>query len=323
MTDVSIIIVSWNTREILRECLASVYAQTDQVSYELIVVDNASSDGSSEMVKSGFQEVILIENKKNLGFGPANNQGMRIARGRYILLLNSDTVILDGAIQKTIRYADENPEAGVFGCRAVWPDGRRQNTCFRFDNLFFLAISSLLFFRMAKPFRVPLLHPDRYLNLNFDQEHNVDVVAGCFFIVRKKVINNVGMFDEDFFMYGEEAEWCFRIHKAGWKIRYFPGARIIHIYGASSFQVEDDTRIYKRKGALLFLQKTRGTIYAWLANLIMTLGVLLRIPFWIMEDVYKFIAQRQPLKIWDKRIKVLAFHFSGTFFHVWKKNFWV
>ncbi|NTU73059.1 glycosyltransferase family 2 protein [Candidatus Roizmanbacteria bacterium] len=318
MTDVSIIIVNWNTRDILRDCLLSVYAQTQALTYELIVVDNASSDGSAEMVKHEFPLVTLITNSENCGFGVANNQGMRIARGRFVLLLNSDTLVLDGAIQKTLHYADKNPEVGVIGCQAVWPDGRRQNTCLRFANLSLLALSSLLFFREAKPFQIPLLHPDRYLNLDLEQEHNVDIVAGCFFFVRQDVIDKVGMFDEDFFMYGEEAEWCFRILQAGWLIRYFPGAKIVHLYGASSFQVEDVTRINKRKGVLLFMHKTRGLMYAWLANLIMTLGVLLRIPFWVIEDAYQLIAHRKPLRVWDKRMKVIGFHFAGFFAPVWK-----
>lgn len=318
MKDVSIIIVNWNTRDILRDCLASAYAQTQDISYELIVVDNASIDGSAELVKRDFPEVVLIENNENRGFGAANNQGMRIAKGRYALLLNSDTIILDGAIQKTLRYSDQHPEAGVVGCMAVWPDGRRQNTCFRFGSLPLVALSSLLFFRMAKPFRIPFLHPDRYLNLDFNQEHNVDAVAGCFFLVRQEVIQQVGMFDEDFFMYGEEAEWCFRIHKAGWVIRYFPGAQIIHLYGASAFQVEDDTKIHRLKGTLLFLQKTRGIAYAWLANLIMTSGLLLKIPFWFIEDTYKFTHNRQPIKMLSRRVQVIIFHFAGIFAPGWK-----
>lgn len=318
MTDVSIIIVNWNTRDILRDCLVSVYSQTKDMTYEVILVDNASSDGSAQMVKAEFPQVILIENTENSGFAAANNQGMRIAKGRYVLLLNSDTVVLDGAIQKTVRYADSHPEAGVVGCRAVWPDGRRQNTCFRFVTLRLLLLSSLLFFRMAKPFRRPLFHPDRYLHLDFNQEHNVDVVAGCFFLLREEVIREVGMFDEDFFMYGEEMEWCSRIHKADWEIRYFPGAEIVHLYGASAFQVEDDTRIHKRKGTLLFLHKTRGFGVAWLANLIMALGVLLRIPFWLITDIFKLVIRFKPMNNWSGRMKVIGFHFLGFFCPVWE-----
>lgn len=318
MFDVSIIIVNWNTRDILRDCLTSVYSQTRNITYEVIVIDNASSDGSAEMIKGEFPQVVLIENSENKGFGAANNQGMRIAAGRFFLLLNSDTLILEGAIQKTIHYAGVHPEAGVIGCRVVWPDGTLQSTCFRFANLPFILLSSLMFFRMAKPFHIPLLHPERYPNLNYEEEHDVDVVAGCFFLVRQEVIQAVGMFDEDFFMYGEEAEWSFRITKAGWKVRYFPGASIVHLYGASSFQIEDDTRINKQKGTLLFLEKTRGRLYAWLANFVMTFGVLLRMPFWFISDIFKFVKKPQPINIWSKRLKVIYFHLNGLLLPVWK-----
>ena len=318
MIEVSIIIVNWNTRDILRNCLISVYEQTMGITFEVIVIDNASSDASAAMVKQEFPRVILIENTENKGFAVANDQGMEIAKGRYVLLLNSDTIVLNGAIPKTVNYASRNPDAGVIGCRAVWPDGRRQNTCFRFVNLPLLLLSSLVFFRMAKPFHIPLLHPERYLNLDFEKEHNVDVVAGCFFLVRHEVIEQVGMFDTDFFMYGEEMEWCSRIHKAGWKICYFPGAEIVHLYGASSFQIEDDTRIHKRKGMLLFLHKTRGFIVAWMANFIMIIGVMLRLPFWLILDFWRFVFSRQPMNIWKKRLKVFGFHFAGLFYPVWK-----
>jgi len=316
--DVSIIIVNWNTSNITCDCLESVFEQTKNITFEVILIDNASTDDSVEMIKKRFRQVVLIENKNNRGFAAANNQGMKIATGRYILLLNSDTIVLDGAIQKTVAYADQHPEAGVIGCRALWPDGQRQNTCFRFHSLLLIMLSSLLFWKEIKLFYIPLLHPERYMGLDFNQSHVVDVVAGCFFLVRQEVVQKVGMFDEDFFMYGEEAEWCFRIHMAGWQIHYFSGTEIVHLYGASSLQVEDDTRIHKRKGTLLFLHKTRGYVYAWLANLIMTLGVLLRIPFWFTGDFFKFLIRRQPMNIWGERLNVVRFHLAGLLFPVWK-----
>ena len=316
--DVSIIIVSWNTRDILRDCLNSVYAQTEKVDFEIIIIDNASSDGSVEMVRQEFPKVTLIANKNNRGFASANNQGMNVAHGRYTLLLNSDTIVLDGAIEKTVLHADQEPDVGVIGCQALWPDGKRQNTCFRFPTLKLVMLGAFLFFREAKPFQRAFLHPDRYLNRDFGQTNDVDVVAGCYFLVRREVIEQVGVFDEDFFMYGEEAEWCQRAAKRGWRIQYFPGAKIIHIYGASSSQVEEDTKVNKRKGNLLFLHKTRGAFVAWLGNVIMVFGMLLRIPFWVIEDVGRLIIRKEGNKIWGNRIKVIRLHLAGLFFPVWK-----
>ena len=121
-TDVSIVIVSWNTKDILADCLRSIYEQTNKLCFEIIVIDNASSDGSQEMVKNQFGGVTLIENKENFGFASANNQGIRIAAGRYVLLLNSDTIVLDSAIEKTVAFTDNVPDAAVVGCRVLNPD---------------------------------------------------------------------------------------------------------------------------------------------------------------------------------------------------------
>jgi len=143
--DVSVIIVSWNTRDILQDCLESVYAQTRGVSFEVIVVDNASSDGSVEMVRSQLQQVTLVANRDNRGFAAANNQGMQIARGRYILLLNSDTVVLDGAIQKVVAFADQHPEAAVVGCRVLNRDGTLQQSCFKYPSLLNLLLFQNMF----------------------------------------------------------------------------------------------------------------------------------------------------------------------------------
>ena len=146
--DISVIIVSWNTRDILRDCLASVYAQTTGAEYEAIVVDNASSDGSAAMVKAEFPQVILIENTENKGFAAANNQGIQIAKGRYVLLLNSDTVVLDCAIPKTFVFAEKHPEAAVIGCKVLNPDHTLQPTCFMFPCLLNLCLSSTYLYKI-------------------------------------------------------------------------------------------------------------------------------------------------------------------------------
>jgi len=140
--DVSIVIVNWNTREILRDCLRSVYENAGPVDLHVIVVDNASTDGSVEMVKSEFEKVQLIANSENRGFAAANNQGMAVATGRYVLLLNSDTVVLDGAIAKTVAFADVHPEAAVVGCRVLNPDRSLQRTCFMYPSVLNLLLAA-------------------------------------------------------------------------------------------------------------------------------------------------------------------------------------
>ena len=146
--DVSIIIVSWNTKDILYDCIKSISSQTWDIDYETIVVDNASTDGSAEMVRKNFPSVILIENSENCGFDAANNQGMTIAKGRYVLLLNSDTIILDNAVSKTVAFADANADAAVVGCRVLNPDRSLQPTCFMFPSVLNMILSSSYLYKI-------------------------------------------------------------------------------------------------------------------------------------------------------------------------------
>jgi len=241
--DVSIIIVNWNTREIACDCLKSVYEQTQHMSFEVIVVDNGSSDGSVEMVKNEYPRVILIENLENVGFAAANNQGMALAKGRYILLLNSDTVILDNAISKAISFSDTHPEAAVVGCRVLNPDRTLQLSCSMFPSL----LNWVLFIT----YLYKLFHKNKFFGRermswwarNDIQE--VEVVTGCFMLVRREAIEQVGMMDERFFMYAEEIDWCYRFRMAGWKNLFTPDAEIIHLGGVSAIKYGDERALIK------------------------------------------------------------------------------
>lgn len=230
--DVSIIIVSWNTKDILRDCLKSVYGQTSGIDFEVIVIDNASLDGSAEMVKTEFPQAKLIANADNRGFAVANNQGIEISNGRYILLLNSDTIVLDGAIQKTVHFADEHKEAAVTACRILNKDMSLQPSCSMFLSLrnWFLKITFLYkLFPQSKFFGRAQM---TWWQHNTVKE--VDVVSGCFMMVRKDAVMQIGQMDEQFFMYCEEVDWCWRFKKAGWKVIFMPDAQIIHLGGASA-----------------------------------------------------------------------------------------
>lgn len=268
--DVSVIIVSFNTREVTLECLRSVYEQTKHIAFETIVVDNASHDGSPNAIAENFPQVRLVHNEVNLGFAAANNQGMKLARGRYVLLLNSDTVVLDSAIEKTVSFADAQARAGIVTCRAYWDDGRQQPNCFRY-----LRLSGLLL-RLFVPGRLmyksKILGRERYIDQCYNEVKSVEAVAGCYMLVRREVVQQVGGFDESFFMFGEDAEWCHRIRKVGWSILYFPGARIIHYGGKSTTSEEALTRsknIALAAGQLLFIRKTQGVFAGLVANLLM------------------------------------------------------
>jgi GT2 family glycosyltransferase len=230
--DVSVIIVNWNTEEILRQCLRSVYAETHGISFEVIVIDNASSDNSVEMVRGAFCDVKLIANKKNVGFAAANNQGIAIANGRYVLLLNSDTIVLDRAIQKTIAYADGHPDTAVVGCRILNPDGSLQNSCFMFPSILNWFLFSTYLYKLFP--RSQFFGREQMSWWGREDAREVDVVTGCFMLVRSPAIDDVGVMDEGFFMYAEETDWCYRFKSRGWKNQFTPDGVIIHIGGASA-----------------------------------------------------------------------------------------
>ena len=279
--DVSILIVNWNTREILRDCLKSIYEQTRDLAFEVIVIDNASEDGSPQMVKEDFKEVILVENSTNRGFAAANNQAMAMAKGRYVLLLNSDTVVLDNAIAKTVVFADAHPEGAVVGCRILNPDKTRQEGCFMFPSLLNLLLSATYLYKLFP--RSKFFGRESMTWWMRDDEREVDVVTGCFMLIRRDAIEQVGVMDEQFFMYGEETDWCYRFKKAGWKCLFSPAGAIIHIGRASSKARRHAMSLQCRASILLFLKKHKGELIYRLACLVIALDAFLRIPYWFAK----------------------------------------
>jgi GT2 family glycosyltransferase len=254
-----------------------VYEETIGVTFETIVVDNASTDGSVNMVQTEFPLVTLIANKNNRGFAAANNQGIRIAKGRYLLLLNSDTVVSDNAIAKTVRYADQDPDVAVVGCQVWENQDQIQMTCFRYPSVANLSLSA---FGLAKLFRHnKVLGREWMLWWKRDTEREVDVVSGMFMLVRHEAIDQVGLLDEHFFMYCEEVDWCYRFAKAGWKVLFWPGAQVIHVGGGShsSSQIPVKMFVQQKKSLLMFLKKHRGIFIYLLANLIVAISSGLRV----------------------------------------------
>lgn len=237
----SIIIVNRNTKNLLKKCLKSIYSETKNIDFEVFVVDNASQDGSIEMVekefcKSGlYPDIHLIQNKKNLGFARANNQAIRKSRGEYILLLNPDTQILNQAIEKSISFLDTRLEIGILGCKLLNPDGSIQPSCRTYPTFLSQAIILLKLHNLFPKF-LPIR---KYYMLDFDhcQAREVDQVMGAFFLIRKKVIDEIGLLDEKYWIWFEEVDFCRRARKAGWKIYFWPKAQIIHQKAASFDQV--------------------------------------------------------------------------------------
>ncbi len=276
--DVSIIIVNFNTRDITCACLQSIYGHPHEYEYEVIVVDNGSTDGSANMIARRFSKAQLIANQDNRGFAAANNQGMEIARGRYLLLLNSDTQVDGETLRSTLAFADRTQDIGIIGCRAFRKDGTQQSTLFRDIHLRDVALNVFIPNNIIR--RSNFLARSRYPGINLDLVQQVDVVAGCFMFVRREALEQVGPMYEGFFMYGEEADWCFRFRRAGWRVSYFPGASILHYGNVSTARCPDEMSLEMAKSQLLLLQRTQGRVVACIANVLMLLRDLPRAIFW-------------------------------------------
>ena len=226
---ISVIIVNYNNKESVLQCLRSLYADLGDMAAEVWVVDNASSDDSVEGIQKNFPQVNIIENGRNVGFGVANNQAMRQARWKFFLLLNNDAFLRQGAIAAMVKYMSEHPKVGVVGPRLVYSDGRMQRSCWRFPSplrawLEALGISA------AFP-NHPILGD--YYRWPHDKERLVDFVIGACMLVRRKAYEEVGGFDENIFMFSEETDWQRRIGDKGWQIAFVPSAEAVHLGGAT------------------------------------------------------------------------------------------
>ncbi|MEP6394151.1 MAG: glycosyltransferase family 2 protein, partial [Alteripontixanthobacter sp.] len=231
--DLSVLIVNWNTREMTLECLRSLYAETRETSFETILVDNGSQDGSAEAIAAEFPQVRLLAEADNHGFAKANNMAAQIARGRYVLLLNSDTVVLDGAIDRLMAFAKRTPDAKVWGGRTVFAD-RSLNIGSAWGKL---TVWSAFCFGtgLSQIFTgINLFDPEAMRGWDRSTERQVDIVSGCFFLMERAFWDQLDGFDLNFFMYGEEAELCARARDAGAEPRVTPDATIIHHGGASA-----------------------------------------------------------------------------------------
>lgn len=273
MIDLSIIVVNWNTRDLLSKCLSSVYRTVTDLRFEILIVDNASTDGSCEMVRRRFPAVRLIENNKNVGFARANNQALEISRGRHILLLNSDTVVHSGALQAMCEFLDQNPQSGVVGAKLLNPDGSFQASYADFPTI----LSELLL--LTKLYR--LFHPSCFPSHSLAESQQVteaDWVPGACLMIRRETLKQVGGLDEDYFMYSEEVDWCWRVKENGWKVIYLPDAEISHWGGQSINQIPLHKRARVYGGKLLFFRKHQGHAALFLAVLL--ISSVLKIAVW-------------------------------------------
>ena len=235
MVDLSIIIVSWNVESLLKKCLASIYQYTRGITFELFVIDNASTDSTCHAISENFPQVKLIRNSKNLGFSAANNQGLRQAQADYLLLLNPDTELKEDSLSQMLQFMKNHQNCGISGCRLNNTDGTIQNSVRRFPG-FIDQICILLKIHHLLP-RLPPLR--RYFANDFDyrQEQTVDQVMGAFFLINRKLSDQIGLLDENFFVWFEEVDFCRRAKTAGWLVMYTPITAITHHHAQSFKQV--------------------------------------------------------------------------------------
>ncbi|MFC1477191.1 glycosyltransferase [candidate division KSB1 bacterium] len=235
MVTLSVIIVNYNVRDFLEQALRSVQRALREISHEIIVVDNASTDGSGRMVREKFPEVTLIENTVNMGFARANNLVLKKAEGQFIAMLNPDTLVREDTFSIILQGFEEYPDAGMIGCKVLNPDGTLQLSCRRSFPSPWVAITRLLGLSYIFP-KSRLFGRYNLTYLDPDSIEEVDAISGSFMTVRKEVIETVGPLDEQYFMYGEDLDWCYEIKKFGWKILYYPRTSIVHYKGESSRQ---------------------------------------------------------------------------------------
>lgn len=289
---VSIVIVNWRTPQLLRACLQALSNEKDRTFFEIYVVDNASGDESVEMILRDFPQINLIVNQKNVGFSKACNQVIPQAKGEYVLLLNPDTVVVDDAISKLSKFLDDNPKSGAVGPKVLNADGSLQLACRRsFPS------PAASFFRLTYLSKLFPNHPlmAKY-NMTYsdpDKTTEVDALSGSCMMVRKVVVDKIGLLDEDIFMFGEDIDWCWRIKQAGWQVFYYPEAIIYHSHGASSrlrpigatFDLHKGMEVFYRK----HLAKNHWPVFNWFVYL----AIKLRAILFVVINLIKAQTQKQ------------------------------
>ena len=284
--DISLIILNFNTKDFLKNLLASIKkSKLDDIKAEVVVIDNASADASFKMVKNNFPQFKLIRNKVNKGFSKGINQGIKASNGKYLLFLNSDTLLLKKTLIKMVKFMDENKKWAAATCRVELANGQLDQACHRGFPTPWAAFT--YFTSLEKNFprsKIFSQYHQGWKDLN--KIHQLDVISGAFFMIRRKVIDKVGLLDEDFFIYGEDIDLCFRLNKLGYKICYYPHTKIIHYKKQSgrakekskkidqkNIKIKEKTRKHFFNTMKLFYDKHYKKEYPWLVRTLVLAGI--------------------------------------------------
>lgn len=298
LTDLSIVIVSWNTKEYLLPCLTSIFEKGQGLGSEVILVDNGSYDESGSEVKRVFPSVHVIQNQENLGFSKAVNQGLQKACGKYVLLLNPDTHVKDGAIERLVSFMDAHSDVGVAGAQLLNSDGSKQNSIANFPSLGTELLNKSLL-RWLFPKKFPGKEKD------YSEPVEVDSVVGACMVVRREAMEQVGVLDEDYFLFLEETDWCYRMKRAGWKIYHVPQAEVYHFQGKSAETEKKKAKVEYYRSRYHFFKKNRGNLQ-WF---ILLSGLMVRLLFELLATLMASLVTFFTINDWRKRFSIYAYLF--------------
>ena len=271
--DLSIVIVNFNTKDYTLQCIDSIHKDPPSVNYEIILIDNASSDGSAEFLERKYPGLSIIRSEKNVGIAGGNNLGIKAASGKFILLLNNDTIVIPRSIDRTVEFLEAIPEAGGVGGNLINADASFQSGYYNFPTL------GRLFLITTKIGQ--LLHDYYPSNARADSIIEVDWMSTAFMTFRREALFGIGLVDEQYFIYSDESDLQLRMRKAGWKIYYLPDLETIHFGGRSLNPWKRRRLVYR--GYLLFFTRHRGVFQTVLVRLMFTIICLLKLPFWMVN----------------------------------------
>ena len=275
--ELSISIVNTNNCALLRDCLRSIWDTTKEASFEVIVVDNASTDGSADMVTREFPEVRLITSDKRGGYGESHNKGILASRGEFVLIFNEDMVVLDGALDAMVRKLKQDPTIGAIGARLLYTDGSLQHSCFREPSL------RRALFDQLVPWRFFLRNSNlrgKMYEWDHNDEREVDIVMGCCILAPRRVLDKAGLFDPQFFVYSEEDDLCKRIRNCGYKVLFLPEAQMIHVGGQTSKTMSVKMSLVQTQSKVRYFEKHRGKIAAFTFRIVLAGGSTIRLIGW-------------------------------------------
>lgn len=273
--DVSVVLVNYNTINVTRTALDHLFKSSHHLMTEVFIIDNASRDGSADALRQEYPNITLIENQTNVGFGRANNQAVPFVKGKYVLLLNTDAFVAPDTIQKTYTFMETNPDTGILGVRLVGRDGVLQPSCRYFPTPWNIFINRIGLKRIFRIFKDVKMVDD--MDWNHESVRQCDWVPGCYYMVRKEVIDQIGLFDPRYFLYFEEVDHCFAAKQAGWNVTYFPDTTVVHIGGESAKYDNSISSVSKQivslqiESELLYYRKNHG-LFDVMEDVILTLS---------------------------------------------------